>query len=216
MNWTCQQTEDRLSEYLDRLLDAEARQALEAHATACDLCGPLVERMAALLSGLHRLPPVEVPARLESRILDATLGPREAKSWRHRFGLFGAIFQPRFAMGMATAVLSVFFVLQGLGVSVTEIELADLHPAKLYRAADRQAHLLYARGVKFISDLRVVYEIQSRLAPAPAPDTEREAEPQPEGEGQQDRRPQPQNRADELRPIFPVLANTVVPGRSFR
>jgi anti-sigma factor RsiW len=216
MNWTCQQTEDRLSEYLDRLLGAEERGALEAHAASCALCGPLVERVAALVSGLHRLPPVEAPARLESRILDATLGLREAKSWRRRLGLFGAIFHPRFAMGMATAALSVFFVLQGLGVSVTEIELADLHPANLYRAADRQAHLMYARSVKFISDLRVVYEIQSRLSPASAPEAEPEAEPRPEGEGQEDRRPQPQNRADELRPIFPVLANTVVPGRSFR
>jgi len=33
----------------------------------------------------------------------------------------------------------------------------------MYHNADRQAHLVYARGTKFVSDLRVVYEIQSRL-----------------------------------------------------
>lgn len=214
MNWTCQQTEDRLSEYLDRLLGADERRALEAHAESCAACGRLLARMTAMVSELHRLPPVEAPARLESRILDRTLGPREAKSWWRRFGLFGAILHPRFAMGVATVALSVFFVLQGLGISITQIQLSDLHPGNLYRAADRQAHLLYARGVKFLSDLRVVYEIQSRLAPATAPEPEPEAEPRSEEDGREQPRPQPQNRADEPRPFIPVLAHALTPGRS--
>jgi hypothetical protein len=42
-------------------------------------------------------------------------------------------------------------------------KLADLRPAAIYQSADRQAHLVFARSVKYVSDLRVVYEIQSRL-----------------------------------------------------
>jgi len=33
----------------------------------------------------------------------------------------------------------------------------------VYRNTDRQAHLAYARSTKYFSDLRVVYEIQSKL-----------------------------------------------------
>jgi anti-sigma factor RsiW len=216
MNWTCQQTEDRLSEYLDRLLAADERAALEAHAAGCAVCAPLLERMEALVGGLHRLAPVAEPAGLVGRILDGTLGPREAKDWRRRLGWFGGVFQPRFAMGMATAALSLFFVLQGLGVSLTEIELADLYPRNLYRAADRQAHLLYARGAKFISDLRVVYEIQSRLQPASETEAEGEGESDSEGAAPEDRRPRQQNRADEVSPHHYVLANVLLPGRSLR
>jgi Mg-chelatase subunit ChlI len=49
------------------------------------------------------------------------------------------------------------------GFSLRKPKLADLRPAAIYRNADRQAHLAYARSVKYVSDLRVVYEIQSRL-----------------------------------------------------
>ncbi|MGB9466199.1 MAG: hypothetical protein WBR10_13905, partial [Candidatus Acidiferrum sp.] len=49
------------------------------------------------------------------------------------------------------------------GFSLRKPKLADLSPVNVYRNADRQAHLVYARSTKFVSDLRVVYEIQSRL-----------------------------------------------------
>ena len=49
------------------------------------------------------------------------------------------------------------------------VTAAELHPANVLRAANRQAHLTYARGVKFVNDLRVVYEIQSRFASQPEP-----------------------------------------------
>jgi hypothetical protein len=49
------------------------------------------------------------------------------------------------------------------GFSLRKPKLADLRPATIYHNADRQAHLVFARSVKYVSDLRVVYEIQSRL-----------------------------------------------------
>jgi hypothetical protein len=54
-------------------------------------------------------------------------------------------------------------LLTASGISLRKPKLADLSPVNVYRNVDRQAHLVYARSTKFVSDLRVVYEIQSRL-----------------------------------------------------
>jgi hypothetical protein len=53
------------------------------------------------------------------------------------------------------------------GVKPSKLKKADLSPANVLHSANRQAHLTYARSVKFVNDLRVVYEIQSKLQPEP-------------------------------------------------
>src|SRR5258708_11657928 len=55
------------------------------------------------------------------------------------------------------------FVLSASGFSLHKPKLADLRPAAIYQSADRGVHLVRARCVKYVSDLRVVYEIQCRL-----------------------------------------------------
>ena len=60
---------------------------------------------------------------------------------------------------MATLII----LLGTSGISLRKPKLADLHPVNVYRNADRRLHLAYASSVKYVSDLRVVYEIQSRL-----------------------------------------------------
>jgi len=54
-------------------------------------------------------------------------------------------------------------ILTASGFSWRKPKLSDLAPATIYHKADSQAHRVYARGTKFFSDMRVVYEIQSRL-----------------------------------------------------
>ncbi len=90
-------------------------------------------------------------------------------------------------------------------------------PARLYRNADRQAHLVYARGARYVNDLRVVYEIQSRLRPegeipaAPekaAPDSAPEKRPDMT-DGPQKSAPRHFNRANDIQRIVTVLASQV-------
>jgi anti-sigma factor RsiW len=167
MNWNCQQIEERLSEHLDGLLDATERAAFESHVAECAQCHALVTQVSGALAQVHRLEMVEEPLGLTTAILDQTLGPRAPKkSWRGGLGWLQPVWQPRMAMGFATVVLFGVVTLQTMGVQVNEIKLSDLHPVKLYQESTRRAHLMYARGEKFVSDLRVVYEIQSRLRPA--------------------------------------------------
>jgi hypothetical protein len=65
-------------------------------------------------------------------------------------------------------------------------KIADLSPVNIVRNTNRQAHLAYARSTKYVSDLRVVYEIQSKLRQdnslptnnqGPTPDSNRPKDP---------------------------------------
>lgn len=216
MNWKCEQIEERLSEHLDGLLDAAERAAFESHVAGCAQCRTLVAQVSGALEQVHRLEMVEEPPRLATAILDQTLGPRAPKkSWK-AFGWLQPLWQPRMAMGFATVALFGVVTLQAMGVQVSEIGWGDLHPVKLYHESSRRAHLIYARGEKFVSDLRVVYEIQSRLRPA-------QEEPPPPQQPAPKANPQdkPNRESNRLNdPACPLCVMTTglgsVPGRSLR
>ena len=219
MSWTCEQIETSLSDYLDGLLSPADREAFLAHASSCAQCAPLVTSLPQLLAGLHALAPVETPPHLVYNILDKTLGPRESSSaWRFFRDFLRGLASPKFAYGAASVLATLAVVLTAAGFSWRKPRLADLHPVTIYRSADRQAHLAYARGSKFISDLRVVYEIQSRLRP----DTENPAAPEnsappsapPSGPDDQpgiSNAPRHFNRTYGNRPGLTVLATTLTP-----
>jgi anti-sigma factor RsiW len=164
MTWTCEQTEARLSDYIDGLLQPGERSAFDAHVRTCPICAPLVASVSELVGNLHAMDELDEPPRLVYAILDKTLGPRDtAKGWRAVLGWFGNLASPRFAYGAISMVATFLILATASGFSWRKPKLADLQPATMVRNADRQAHLIYARGTKFVSDLRVVYEIQSRL-----------------------------------------------------
>jgi anti-sigma factor RsiW len=180
MNWNCAQVEERLSDYLDNLLSAAERAEFEAHAADCARCTQLVAQVGGLVRRVQSLEPIEAPARLVSAILDQTLGPRAPKhGWRSWLAWAPTLLQPRFAIGMATAAASLLILLYAAGVNPAKIHKGDLNPLNIYRSANRQSHLVYARGVKYVNDLRVVYEIQSRLRPPDSPAREEQTPAQP-------------------------------------
>ena len=177
MSWNCEQIEERLSDYLDNLLSAGERAEFEHHAAGCARCAPLIARVGGIVRRVQSLPPVEVPSRLVSAILDQTIGPQ--RGWRHWLAWAPTLLQPRFAMGFATAAASLVILFYASGLSPAKIRKADLNPVNVYRSVNRQTHLVYARGVKYVNDLRVVYEIQSRLRPPESPVREETPAPAP-------------------------------------
>jgi anti-sigma factor RsiW len=180
MNWNCPQIEERLSDYLDGLLSASERAEFEAHAAGCARCTQLVAQVGGMVRRVQSLEPIEAPARLVSAILDQTLGPRAPKhGWRRWLAWGPTLLQPRFAIGMATAAASVIILLYAAGLNPAKIHKGDLNPINIYRSMNRQSHLVYARGVKYVNDLRVVYEIQSRLRPPDSPAREEQPPAQP-------------------------------------
>lgn len=221
MNWSCEQTEARLSEYLDGLLGAQERADFDAHMKTCLRCAPLVARVASMVVELRGLEMVEEPPQLVGAILDKTIGPRHAteRSWRSVFAWTGSLWQPKLAYGAASIAVTFAVILTSLGFNWRKPKLADLHPVNLYRAADRQAHLVYARSSKFVSDMRVVYEIQSRLRPEPdvaAPEATPARDTVPgtstppgSSHGPESNRPREQNRANDLGPTLTILASAL-------
>ena len=177
MNWNCTQLDERLSEYLDGQLTREEQAAAEAHARGCPRCAEWLDARRAAL-WLRHVEHLESPPGLETRILALTVAaPPRLTLWESVQSAWRLAATPRFALSMSTGVLALLLALNLFGVSLRDIRAADLSPSNMYRAANRKAYQTYAWGVRYVNDLRVVYEIRSRLEemqpeatePAPAP-----------------------------------------------
>jgi anti-sigma factor RsiW len=204
MSWTHEQFEAHLTDYFEGLLQPEEQLAFDAHVSSCTQCAPLLASVSHLLTDLRSMDEVEPPPRLIYAILDKTLGPRDTVTgWRAALAWLRALANPRVGYGFASVVATFFILVSASGFSWRKPKLADLTPASVYRNADRQVHLVYARGTKFVSDLRVVYEIQSRLSQDEQQNPAQEHRPQssPNGDpgrtdGTNPSSPKQQNRAN--------------------
>ena len=194
MDWGCAQTEARLSDFLDNLLAPNEVAELNRHLDSCATCASLVAQVGSTMQRLRAVQAVEPPARLITSILEQTCGiQQEAKGWRRWFDWKLSGWQPRFAMGAVSVAASVTILFFAVGLSPAKIKHGQLNPANLFRAANRQGHLIYGRGVKYVNDLRVVYEIQSRLRPEESPSREqREQQANP----QQQQTPQEKSQGE--------------------
>jgi len=227
VTWTCDLVEARLSDYLDGLLTGPERAAFEAHANSCPECAPLIESVRSLVGEMRAMEEVEAPPRLVYSILDKTLGPRETLTgWQGFLNVIRGLATPKLAYGMASVLATLIILVGASGFSLRKPKLADLRPATIYHNADRQAHLVFARSVKYVSDLRVVYEIQSRLRQdennfqtSPEEMLPKSAPEKTPGQTDDHKPSQPrqQNRADEISRQVEMLA-TELPmiERSFR
>jgi hypothetical protein len=126
------------------------------------------------------------------------------------------IASPKFAYG-AVSVAATFLMIVTVSGSINwkKPRLADLAPSNIYRNTNRQVHLAYARGTKYVSDLRVVYEIQSRLKqdndlPTNRENATPESNPTPgRTDGSGPASPRQQNRANDVSSQLQVLAEEV-------
>nr|HEV7953918.1 zf-HC2 domain-containing protein [Candidatus Acidoferrales bacterium] len=219
MNWNCEQIEASLSDYLEGALTPEEAAQFVAHSSTCAQCKELVASVRGLIGAMHALEPVAAPVNLMPAILNSTIGPRPSSGgWRAWFGWTRVILQPRFAYGALTVLITLGVVSQALGIQWRMPTVADLNPVNLYRSADRTAHLAYAKGSKFVGDLRVVYEIRSRLEPSEQDETPQKAPAAAPSSPGQSKTPitSPLNRAESVENYLTRLASGVwiVPVRS--
>lgn len=219
MNWNCTNIEERLSDYLDGMLSPVEMAAFHAHSATCADCGKLVASVSGLVTRMHGLEAVAESPLLVNRILDSTIGPRVQKEgWTRWFSWTTGLLQPRFTMGLVTVAATILILIYTGGFTPSKLKKADLSPVNAFRSANRQAHLTYARSVKYVNDLRVVYEIQSRLQPSAEPSPEIPApsmqndQSQPKHQNPQEKSQTSPNPGHSQSRTVAMLASIVNPG----
>jgi len=176
----CTQFEMLLCEALDGTLSRPVLAAFKAHAAACADCGPMLAAAQAGMSWLKALPEVEPPRNLVRNILIATSGAaakapvREvaaASGWQQRLRgwmgpvapVFSLLAQPRFALSLGMAFFSLTLLLNAAGLHISSLRAADLRPSAIQENLTRTYNESTARAVKYYENLRLVYEIESRV-----------------------------------------------------
>ena len=154
MSWTCEQTEAQLSDYLDGLISPDrapriryARERVRKLRADRRRASPSRERPAQ--DGANRTARRFSPIDSESNSWPAPNQEGLARCFRlaGRFG-FAAIRLQR-CLGRRFARNSGIRV----GNIAAQAEARRPFSVNIYRGVDRQAHLVYARSTKFVSDL---------------------------------------------------------------
>jgi hypothetical protein len=173
----CNEFDSLLSDALDGVLSGAALDRFQAHARSCRACGPLFAEAEAGRSWLKDLEEVEPPANLVTNILASTTGVDSQRlrtaaplrqpriSWLDRVQasvlepIWAMVRQPRFAMSFGMA----FFALS-VGLTVAGVKPADLREVSLRPAAIRHAYYnTQARVIRYVDNVRAVYEVQAAL-----------------------------------------------------
>jgi Putative zinc-finger len=148
---TCTEFEILLADYLDGTLASEPKDNVEAHQSECVSCAELAADAAGAIGFIERAAIVDPPPALVNRILfEVTNGNSRSvikPSWLERLlgRRAGFLLQPRFAMGMAMAVLSLAMV------------------GRFWSAAENTMERSWDRAVKGYQSLQLVYDVQSQL-----------------------------------------------------
>ncbi len=176
----CNEFDLLLSDALDGVLKGVELDRFQAHARSCKACGPLFAEAEAGGKWLKSLTEVEPPVSLVASILASTTGVDTQRlrstvrvsqpriSWLESLqasiaGYFEPVWetvrQPRFAMSFGMA----FFALS-VGLTVLGVKPADLRQVSLRPSAIRHTYYnTQARVVRYYENIRLVYEVESRV-----------------------------------------------------
>jgi hypothetical protein len=235
-----------LTDALDGTLDARDAEAFYAHSQSCGSgCAELLEeakRGSEWLRFLRQTP--EAPQGLLEKILVGTTGvipdiplplaangavalPRQPWLGVPMQLLQRHMAESRILMTIAMAFFSLALTLNLTGVRLNQLKLSDLKPSTLASAVSRQYYSTYKNVAQYYLNLRIVYELESRVnemrrdnsAPAPQPANQQpQQKPQPQVQPSSSGKPGGSARKDgsaaqpEQQPIryeapIPVLAS---------
>ncbi len=176
--------ENLASDYLEGLLEATSRTAVEAHLADCAPCRELLGDVRHALELCRTAEKVEPAPWLISKILLATVGERRP-TWREQIAAyFRLVTQPRVAYPIAMTVFTFSILVNAAGLNLRHLRFEDLNPRTWISRANRQGHLALFRAEKYYEDLRVVYEIETRFQQLSGqPQNQEEQAPKPAAPG---------------------------------
>ena len=173
----CTQFEALLSEALDGTLGEPVLLEFRAHAAICADCGPMLAAAQAGMSWVKALGEVEPPRNQVRNILIATSGaeagaparatdsrPQWLRGWMRPLApALASLAQPRFALTLGMAFFSLTLLLNAAGLHLSSLHAADLRPSAIQDNLTRTYDETTARAVKCYENIRLVYEIESRV-----------------------------------------------------
>ncbi len=188
----CDEWENLLADALDGTLSAADAAAFTRHHRECVLCAQMLKETEQGRSWMKYLAvEPEVPADLLQKILARTSGGLQpgvavpaislpARPAWHRVMLPAVrqVMEPRLMMTLAMAFFSIALTLNLAGVKVTDLRAADFQPSRLRANITRQYYSTNEQVTKYYKNLRLVYEMESRVRelrrttdtePAPSP-----------------------------------------------
>src|SRR5581483_2790656 len=203
----CAEVEAVLADALDGALHGPTLAAFEAHQHGCEPCRSMVEEARAGMSLLRGLDQAEPPRNLVHNILAQTIGalPSEHAIAKPRgesrleklksrlVPMFAGVATPRFAMSFGMAFFSITMILGIAGFHFADLRHWDLSSKGITRAY----YDTEARVMRYYENMRLVYEIESRvrdLRHAATPDTTQDNQMQPEQEAPAPSQNQNQNQ----------------------
>ncbi|HMD98416.1 MAG TPA: zf-HC2 domain-containing protein [Terriglobia bacterium] len=160
---THMELENLVSDYLEGQLDTVRRVEVEAHLNGCPECKELTATVREGIELCRSAEDLEPAPWLVSRIMRATVGERKATFWEQAASYIRPVLHPRVAYAVAMGVFSFSIIINVAGINLRHIKAQDLNPRTWFYQANRNGHLLYARAEKFCYDLKVVYELETRL-----------------------------------------------------
>jgi hypothetical protein len=206
----CTEFDALLTDALDGLLEGERLARFERHTAQCPACSVLLQETKSGFDWLHALDEVEPPLNLVHNVIAATTGaeaeagapaimPR--KSWKERFlPKVALVMTPRFAMSFGMAFFSLSMLMSVSGVRVTDLRHLDLTS----KGIRKTYYETQARATRYYENIRLVYEIESRVrqlkkaATTPeSKDQESKPETNPNQSKDPDRREQNYSRHDQ-------------------
>lgn len=168
---TCVDIEELAAEYIDGTLTRDVRSAVDQHLSACPDCAAFLADAAEGAALLQRLPELDPPQELVTLIafhapVGRTRDPLASPpGWLTRLTVkwFQPLLQPKFAMSMAMTIVSFAMLQRCTGVDVQHIREVDLTPSHIALDAVDKAIRVRDRVVKYYENIRLVYEVETRL-----------------------------------------------------
>jgi len=217
----CVEWEALLADALDGTLHGSRLAGFEAHHQGCPVCGLQYREAVAGMHWLKGLDEVEIPHNLTHNIMVQTVGalpePREravaaGEDWWGRMKgriapVFAPIATPRFAMSFGMAFFSITMLLNVAGFHIADLKHVDLSA----KGIQKTYYTTQARVVRYYENIRLVYEIESRvrdLRRAARPEEKPEEQQTPKNPNKSDNQNQKEYRRYGISGHEPVLAQT--------
>ena len=169
----CADFEALLSDALDATLHGTTLTAFQAHQQSCPACAAMYQEAAAGMHWLKGLEDAEPPKHLVHNILAQTIGsvPETSaqaapigESWVEKLKariapVFAPVMTPRFAMSFGMAFFSITMLANIAGIRVADLKHMDVSAKGLQKTY----YSTEARVVRYYENIRLVYEIESRV-----------------------------------------------------